>query len=41
MVEYLLRLKLTFKLRLNGRKKIETLNTWTVSLLRYRARVIS
>ena len=38
--EYLRRLRLVLKSKLNGRNKVEAINTWAVSLLRYGAGVI-
>ena len=38
--EHLCRLKLIMKSKLHGRNKIEAINTWAVSLLRYGAGII-
>ena len=39
--EYKKRLKLILKFKLNGKKKIQAINTWTVVLLRYGAGIIN
>ena len=39
-MEYLRRVRLVMKSRLNGRNKIGAINTWAVSLMRYGAGVI-
>ena len=39
--EYKRRLRLILKSKLNGRNKIQAINTWAVPLLRYGARIIN
>ena len=39
--EYKRRLRLILKSKLNDKNKIQTVNTWAVALLRYRARIIN
>ena len=41
MEEYLRRLKLVLKSKLNGKNKIVTINTWVISVLRYRTGLIN
>ena len=39
--EYKGRLRLILKSKLNGKNKIQTINTWAVALLRYGAEIIN
>ena len=39
--EYKRRLRLILKSKLNGKNKIQAINTWVVALLRYGAEIIS
>ena len=41
IAEYKRRLRLILKSKLNGKNKIQAINTWVVALLRYGAEIIS